>query len=195
MASTSGVYTVGGPATLIRSVDGRISFWSPEMAARYGFNEAEALGRTAASLLHCRLAEPWQEIEAALLRQGSWIGGGLLRRRDGSTAITALHWHLHRKEDATASFVTEVHADTRPDSAATRQLADVFAIITHQLSEPLTAAVGYLAGNNHLLQQQAPDLAALRAINERACAQLGRSAEALGLLRAVIGTLHNGQDP
>ena len=51
------------------------------------------------------------EINRELLDQQTWSGGLVHYRSDGYPIMTANSWHLHRKFNSEARFVTEVHAD------------------------------------------------------------------------------------
>ena len=56
-------------AILVRSLDGRITFWSPAMERRYGFTSEEAVGKVAHQLLGTTSWQAWDEIQNELLKQ------------------------------------------------------------------------------------------------------------------------------
>jgi len=94
---------------MVRSLDGRIAFWSRGMERLYGFAAAETAGQVAHDILDARLPRPRAEIEAELLARGTWSGEITYHRRDGSPVIVASQWALYR--DAERVSVTEVHSD------------------------------------------------------------------------------------
>ena len=95
------------PATLIRTLDGRICAWSHGMESRYGFPASRAIGLTSHQPSPAR---PWTK-SRELLDQQTWSGGLVNYRSDGHPIMTANSWHLHRNFNSEARFVTEVHAD------------------------------------------------------------------------------------
>jgi len=60
------------PGTLIRTLEGHITAWSPDMQRRYGFTSEEAHGHTAHQLLRTSFPRALPAIEAT---PGSGIAG------------------------------------------------------------------------------------------------------------------------
>jgi PAS domain S-box-containing protein len=177
------------PGTLIRTVDGHVTLWSPELEQRYGYSAAEALGSVSHELLKTTSWQALSEIEALLMEQSVWHGGLIHYRKDGAPVVSANSWHLHGQVDGGGPLVTEVHSDIGLTSEqAGTALADFIATMAHKLSEPLTAVSAYVTGAKRALQPAWPDrLQSDRAI-EQAAAHLARTSELLSLMRAIGDT-------
>ncbi|MFI9354949.1 SpoIIE family protein phosphatase [Streptomyces lydicus] len=84
-----GLLDVLGVAAVMLDADGRITLWSPQAEALFGWTAAEALGRPAAELLvqpeHLELVlRLFAEVMAG---GGSWAGVFPIRHKDGSTRL------------------------------------------------------------------------------------------------------------
>ncbi len=99
------------PSTLIRTPEGHITYWSPEMEQRYGYTANEALGQSSHELLRPHHWQSLGEIEAILADRSEWHGGTILHRADGQPIMVGNYWRLHADPAGTATFVTEVHTD------------------------------------------------------------------------------------
>src|SRR5271166_2905900 len=97
--------------TLERTLEGRITCWSPGMEARYGFSRAEALGRTSSDLLGTILPGSEIAIKAALATHGMWIGGVINHRADGRAIVTVSRWDIQLGGNGEDSSVSEAHSD------------------------------------------------------------------------------------
>ena len=115
---------------LIRSMDGRITLWSPAMKQRYGFTSDQARAQIAHQLLRTIFWKPLHEVEGALLEQKAWSGGLIHHRLDGRPVVTAAYWHLHLDVTGGEPVVVELHSDIVPvGDSVSNQLADVMAIL------------------------------------------------------------------
>jgi PAS domain S-box-containing protein len=182
-----------GPGALIRTMDGCITYWSPEMERRYGYAPEQALGKVARKLLRTTSWQAVDEIEAILANRNFWRGGLIHYRADGQPVIASNHWYLHQAQGRTL-VVTELHSDIVPaGTPAGSDLADIFTAMTHQLSEPLTAVSGYVSAAKRDLHPAWPDkVRASQAIN-RAVRQLARARETLNRMRALGAKLRDVQ--
>ena len=168
----------------IRTMDGRITAWSPGMQRRYGFTSEEAHGRTSHELLGTVFPQGLKTIETTLVQRNSWSGGLIHRRADGTAVMAINHWYVYHDADLQACLVAEVHADIPQDGSAVRhELADVLAALAHELSEPLLAIGNYVDGALRDLQVGWPDLNGVREAIARASAQIARGAEGVHLLQ------------
>jgi hypothetical protein len=177
---------IGGIGTLIRTLDGRITFWSDAMEHRYGFAAADAVGQVSHRLLRTSSWQSHDEIQAELLERQSWHGGLILRRVDGQPVIATNHWRLHQPAGDRGAIVTELHADILPaGTPAAANLADVLTTIAQELSQPLTAAHGYIGGAGRALQPAWPDRVRSDQGISKARAQLDRAAEIVQQMREL----------
>lgn len=193
LSRSNGTQTTS-PDILIRTMDGHITSWPPEMERRYGFSSSQALGCTSHQLLRTTFPQALPEIEAALVCQKTWSGLLLHRRADGRPVMTVNHWYLHQDIGKQASLVTEVHSNILQEGRGTcRQLADVVAALAHELSEPLTAISNYVDGAQRILQRGWPDIENLRSAVAQTSAQIARGAEGVQLLRDLADVMRNAE--
>ena len=142
---------------LIRSMDGRITLWSPAMKQRYGFTSDQARAQIAHQLLRTIFWKPLHEVEGALLEQKAWSGGLIHHRLDGRPVVTAAYWHLHLDVTGGEPVVVELHSDIVPvGDSVSNQLADVMAILAHEFSQPVTAISNYVNATRRSLQSDRP---------------------------------------
>jgi two-component system, LuxR family, sensor kinase FixL len=174
------------PAMLIRTLQGHITLWSPAMELRYGFSAGEALGRVAHELLRTVLVKPQGEIEAELVQRKSWSGGFIHRRADGRLVMSAHHWHLHQPTDDDEPLLSELHTDIAiADEHTATVLADIIGVISHELSQPLSAITSYIDGANRALQPAWPDKVSSSQALTAAMQQIERVKEGMALFREL----------
>jgi hypothetical protein len=175
-----------GPGVLIRSPNGRIAFWSPEMEQRYGFPADEANGTLSHELLRATSWQTRHEIDATLMEQRTWAGGLILHRSDGRPVIAANHWHLLDDPNGAVPFVTELHSDIVPTGGADRiGFADAMATMAQELSQPMAALSAYLNGMQKMLRRPWPNNAQLQSATEAALKEVGRGSDILKKIRAI----------
>ncbi len=104
---TPSVWT-GRPSALIRTLDGCITYWSPEMERRYGYAAEEAVGQVAHKLLRTASWLALDEIDRILVKCNAWRGGLIHYRADGQPVIASNHWHLHQQAQGRIPIVTEL---------------------------------------------------------------------------------------
>jgi len=174
------------PAALIRTIDGRITFWSRGMEERYGYSAGEALGQISRELLQTRSWQALDEIEATLIEHHAWRGGLIHSRADGEPILVANLWHMHKEAGGGKNLVIELHADiVPPGTEAGNQLADFITTITHEVSQPLAAIGGYIGGAQRALSAHPPDSAHLELGVAAALAQLTTAGEILNRFRRL----------
>ena len=175
------------PDTLIRTMDGHITFWPPDMEQRYGFASSEAVGCASHQLLKTTFPQALPEIAATLACQKTWSGVLIHRHADGRAIMTVNHWYVHQDIGNQAGLVTEVHSNIAQEgNIARQQLADALAALAHELSEPLTALSNYVDGTQRILQRGWPDLESVRNAMAQASDQIARSADGVRLLRDLV---------
>jgi len=182
------------PDTLIRTMDGHITFWPPDMERRYGFTSSEALGCTSHQLLKTTFPQALPEIVAKLACQKTWSGVLIHRHADGRAVMAMNHWYLHQDIRNQTALVTEAHSNIAQEgNIARQQLADVLAALAHELSEPLTAVSNYVDGTQRILQRGWPDLESLRNAMAQASNQIARSADGVRLLRDLVVAMRDAK--
>ncbi len=96
---------------MVRDVDGTIRFWSDGCRQLYGWTAEQAVGRSTHDLLRTTFPVPQPEIEAALLRDGTWSGDLIHHRRDGTALTVAVRKVVRRDADGRALAVIESIVD------------------------------------------------------------------------------------
>ncbi|WP_431267222.1 PAS domain S-box protein [Dankookia sp. P2] len=129
-------------AFMARDLDGTIRFWSKGCERLYGWTAAEAIGRHAQVLLHTEYPAPRAEIEAALARDGSWIGDLRQRARDGTPRLVQSHRALRRDADGRPLAVLETVADVTAQREAAAALQDSSAALL--LSQEAARVASYV---------------------------------------------------
>ncbi len=180
------------PGRLIRTIEGYITAWSPDMQRRYGFTSEEAQGRTSHQLLRTIFPQALPAIQATLRERNRWSGGLIHRHADGRAVMAVNHWYVYRDIDREACLVTEVHSDIAPEgNGACQQLADVLAALAHELSEPLAAINDSVDGAQLVLQRGWPDLPRVREAMAQAFGQIARGVAAVNLLRDLANCMYD----
>jgi two-component system, cell cycle sensor histidine kinase and response regulator CckA len=122
--------------TVVRDLEGRISYWSGGSTRLYGWSPAEALGQVSHLLLNTEFPQPYEAVHAALLERGQWEEEVGQTTRDGRKLRVAVQWLLRRGEEGDAQSVVEIHSDV-----TARRLAEERARQSERME-----VVGQLAG-------------------------------------------------
>ena len=182
------------PAQFVRTMEGRITLWSPAMEERYGFTGQEADGRISHELLGTVFWQAKRQIDLTLIEKKEWSGGLIHYRMDGRAVMSGNHWHLDQDTDGHEMLVTETHLDiVPPDAASGGDLGDAMTAIAHEFTEPLQAISSYIAACQIGLKSAWPDLARQREALTLAADQVVRTAKTLRLLRVLGTALRDGR--
>jgi PAS domain S-box-containing protein len=79
-------------ATIVRGLDGTITFWSRGAESLYGWSKEEALGRRTDDLLRTEFPEPFAKILALIEDRGRWSGELRHQTKDGRWLTVQSHW-------------------------------------------------------------------------------------------------------
>jgi len=174
------------PAALIRTIDGRIIFWSPAMERRYGFASDDAVGRVSHRLLRTTSWQAVDELNASLLHRKIWRGGVIHCRADDQPVMTTNHWFLHDDAGTQDAVVTELHSDIVPAGIHNAdELADIIAALAQELGQPLAAISRYVGGAQIALDKPWRNRAQLDEALARAVDQLTRAGAIVSKMRAL----------
>jgi len=95
--------------TMVRTLDGTITYWSSGMQRLYGYGPEDAIGRRSHELLRTEFPRPAGELASELLQTELWSGELTNHRKDGARVCVASQWSLWQNGGATE--VIEVHTD------------------------------------------------------------------------------------
>jgi two-component system sensor kinase FixL len=163
-----------------RAMDGLITSWPASMQRRYGFTAEQAVGQISHHLLKTIFPVPLTNIQAVLLKEKCWRGGLIHRHVNGYAIMVMTHWNLDFQGSLDCDTVTEFHSD-----ATSMEIADLFAIMANELSQPLTAIAIYLNGARRSLQRDAPDVEVACNAMALAAGQVERSTALVMLMRSL----------
>lgn len=144
----------GDVAMVLRTVDGEIVSWSPAMERRYGIPREAAIGQHAHILLGTVFPTFTADIRQAFQLHGTWRGGILTHRGDGTPLLTVSQWYRHGNGAAAGDRVVEIHGDTIGvlDDDDGRLAHDLITVINTILVETISAASIYAATGRRLLE-------------------------------------------
>jgi PAS domain S-box-containing protein len=108
---------------LVLDLQRRIVLWPRGAERLYGFSSQEALGAVSHDLFHSQFPEPLETIEKKLFETGTWDGELIHRKRDGSVAIVASAWVLHRNDEGKPTRILETNTDITARKEAEERLA------------------------------------------------------------------------
>lgn len=98
-------------AIIVRDMDARVRYWNRAAQETYGWNAAEAAGRSTHELLQTRFPSDLWQIEAALIKGGFWEGELTHIRKDRTELVVDSRWALQRNENGEPVAVLEINRD------------------------------------------------------------------------------------
>ena len=97
--------------TLLRNLEGRITFWSKGMERLYGFSESLAIGHVGHDLLETIFPCSLNEIEETLQCVGRWQGKLIRRHQNGRRLHVVSQWTFDAGSAGEGDAVIEVDTD------------------------------------------------------------------------------------
>ena len=98
-------------AIILRDMQGAIIFWNQGAEKLFGWTSDEALGKHAHTLLHTQFPQPWEAIEAEVLRAGHWEGELVHTRRDGTPLVVTSRWAVWQQDHGAPLAIVEISTD------------------------------------------------------------------------------------
>jgi PAS domain S-box-containing protein len=130
-------------ATMVRTLDGAISFWSEGAERLYGWTREEAIGHRTHELLRTVFPESLEKVVEQLRRGGRWKGELRHRTKDGREVIVESHWLGQFNPDGQVAELLESNIDIterKRDEEDLRRLKDQLELrVQERTAELLTA--------------------------------------------------------
>jgi PAS domain S-box-containing protein len=98
-------------AIFVRSLEGKINYWNLAAERLYGWQSNEVLGRESNDILKAEFPKPLSELDAEVLKGGSWEGELVHHHRDGAKIIVSSRWVLRRNAAGTPEAILESNRD------------------------------------------------------------------------------------
>jgi PAS domain S-box-containing protein len=125
-------------AVIVRDpAESRVRFWNREAQAIYGYSPAEALGEVTHELLATVFPESREAVDAALARDGRWVGELRHTRKDGRVIVVSSRQALQRGADGRPIAIIGVNSDITERKRAEEELAHVTGLLerTQEISK------------------------------------------------------------
>jgi PAS domain S-box-containing protein len=167
---------------MMRSLDGRITYWSSGSTRLYGYSAMEALGRVSYELLKSEFPIPLDEIRAILQATGRWEGELVHVGKDGRRVHAASQWILRRGRAGEAASVIEVNTDVTAQrlmeerarqSERMEVVGQLAGGVAHEANNQMTVVLGaasFLLSRSDLPDAARKDLEYIREAAERTAA-------------------------
>ncbi|MGA8151216.1 MAG: PAS domain S-box protein [Terriglobales bacterium] len=136
-----------------RDMESRIVLWNAGAEKLFGYSREEALNQISYELLQTEFSQPIWQIEAQLLRSGTWEGELIHLRKDSSILAVTSVWVLHRNAQGQPLRVLETNTDITARRRAEMQLALQAKELSRQAQE-LTASEQQIRQLNDDLEQR-----------------------------------------
>ncbi len=108
-------------AIVVRSIDGRISFWNKSAERLYGWSASEAQGATLTGLL-AEKSSRLNEAAADVIAHGFWNGEIEHCRKDGSLVRVESRWTIMRDGEGYPRSILSIDTDITARNAAEREI-------------------------------------------------------------------------
>lgn len=109
-------------AIIIRSLDGRINFWSKGAEKLYGWTKEEAVGKTTHDLFKTKFGEPFEDIIHKLKVEKRWTGELIHQTKSGQEVTVQSWWLAEKTEKGTITSILESNVDLTERKQAEREI-------------------------------------------------------------------------
>jgi PAS domain S-box-containing protein len=134
LAEKSRLLNLSTDAIIVRSVDGRITYWNMGASELYGYSPDEAIGCVSHGLLQTTFPEPRDLIEEKLHHDDRWAGELTHKRKDGKAITVSSRWVLDRDSSGNAAYILETNNDITRQKDSEQQLQNLAATLESKVS-------------------------------------------------------------
>lgn len=117
----------------IRDEEDKITYWNKSAELRYGWTAQEVRGKFAHTLLDTKFPMPLEEIQATVLRTGSWSGELVHTGRDGRVMIVESRWALQRDERGQGYRFLQINNDITERKRAEAEREKFVSLAEHSI--------------------------------------------------------------
>ena len=98
-------------ATIVRTPEGAITFWSEGAQKLYGWTKTEAVGHASHDLLKTKFPQPLNDIISQVTSTGQWSGELQHTTKDGRDVIVQSSWLAEKSEQGEVASILESNVD------------------------------------------------------------------------------------
>jgi len=109
-------------AIIVRDMNDEITFWNSGAQETYGWQHAEAMGKTAQTLLDSRYPLEIENLKAVVVGERRWEGELIQTRKDGKRIVVASRWALLRDDQDTPAAMLQINTDITERKLAEEKL-------------------------------------------------------------------------
>jgi PAS domain S-box-containing protein len=173
-----------------------IRYWNRGAEALYGWTAEQVVGRPGAEFLKTIFPVPFERIKEELLSADRWEGELVRTKSDGTQVSVAGRWSLQRDAHGMPVATLETNNDItdrkRADEERKRlrqveddlarisrvsMMAELTASLSHELKQPIAAAVTNIAACRRWLERDPPDSKELRQVVSKIVNDLNRACD------------------
>ena len=164
-------------AIFVRDMDFRITYWNRSAEKLYEWTAEEAQDKITLELLETVFPVPFEQIRAELLSDGRWEGELVRTTKGGTQVVVVSRWSLERDRKGTPLAILETSNDITDRKRAEEErerlrqleadlahvnrismLAELATSLSHELKQPIAAAITSADACLRWLSTELPDL-------------------------------------
>ena len=109
-------------AIIVRTLEGKITFWSKGAEKLYGWTKAEAIGKTTHSLFETKMLQPLENILSELKATQRWSGELVHNTKNGKKVIVQSWWLAEKTDHGEITSILESNIDLTESKTAEKEI-------------------------------------------------------------------------